>query len=61
MAGNPEIQRNSPARSSPSRIRVARRRFIPGAEAIAGAEQKIADLKAQVEASRDLSTSLAFD
>ena len=27
----------------------------------AGAEQKIADLKAQIEAHRDLSTSLAFD
>src|SRR6202165_1831089 len=37
------------------------RRFIAGADAIAGAEQKIADLKAQIEANRDLSTSLAFD
>jgi len=37
------------------------RRFIAGADAIAGAEQKIADLKGQIEANRDLSTSLAFD
>ena len=37
------------------------RRFIGGADAIAGAEQKIADLKAQIEANRDLSTSLAFN
>ena len=37
------------------------RRFIAGADAIAGAEQKIADLKAQIEANRDLSSSLAFD
>ena len=36
------------------------RRFIAGADAIATAEQKIADLKAQIEAHRDLSTSLAF-
>jgi NAD(P)-dependent dehydrogenase (short-subunit alcohol dehydrogenase family) len=37
------------------------RRFIAGADAVAGAEQKIADLKAQIEANRSLSTSLAFD
>ena len=37
------------------------RRFIAGADAIATAEQKIADLKAQIEAHRELSTSLAFD
>jgi NAD(P)-dependent dehydrogenase (short-subunit alcohol dehydrogenase family) len=37
------------------------RRFIAGADAIAGAEQKIADLKLQIEANRELSTSLAFD
>ena len=37
------------------------RRFIAGADAIAGAEQKIAELKAQIEANRELSTSLAFD
>jgi NAD(P)-dependent dehydrogenase (short-subunit alcohol dehydrogenase family) len=37
------------------------RRFIAGADAIATAEQKIADLKAEIEAYRELSTSLAFD
>jgi NAD(P)-dependent dehydrogenase (short-subunit alcohol dehydrogenase family) len=37
------------------------RRFIAGADAIATAEQKIADLKAEIEAHRALSTSLAFD
>jgi NAD(P)-dependent dehydrogenase (short-subunit alcohol dehydrogenase family) len=37
------------------------RRFIAGADAVATAEQKIADLKAQIEAHRALSTSLAFD
>ena len=37
------------------------RRFIAGADAIATAEQKIADLKAQIDANRELSTSLAFD
>src|SRR3954463_8630205 len=37
------------------------RRFVAGADAIAGAEQKIADLKQQIEANRELSTSLAFD
>ena len=36
--------------------------FITGASrGIATAEQKVADLKAQVDAERDLSTSLAFD
>jgi NAD(P)-dependent dehydrogenase (short-subunit alcohol dehydrogenase family) len=37
------------------------RRFIAGADAIATAEQRVADLKAQIDAHRDLSTSLAFD
>ena len=37
------------------------RRFIAGADAIASAEQKVADLKAQIDSNRDLSTSLAFD
>src|SRR3954451_18045633 len=37
------------------------RRFIAGADAIATAEQKIVDLKAQIDAHRGLSTSLAFD
>src|SRR5437867_4178247 len=37
------------------------RRFIAGADAIGLAEQKIADLQAQIAAYRELSTSLAFD
>jgi NAD(P)-dependent dehydrogenase (short-subunit alcohol dehydrogenase family) len=37
------------------------RRFIAGADAIATTEQKLADLKSQLDANRDLSTSLAFD
>jgi NAD(P)-dependent dehydrogenase (short-subunit alcohol dehydrogenase family) len=37
------------------------RRFIAGADAIATAEQVVADLEAQIDANRDLSTSLAFD
>src|SRR5213083_3263214 len=37
------------------------RRFIAGADAIATAEQKVAHLQAQIDAYRDLSTSLAFD
>jgi NAD(P)-dependent dehydrogenase (short-subunit alcohol dehydrogenase family) len=37
------------------------RRFIAGADAIAAAEQVVADLKAQIDVNRDLSTSLDFD
>ena len=37
------------------------RRFIAGAGAIAVAEQKVADLQAQIDAYRDLSTSLGLD
>jgi len=37
------------------------RRFIAGADAIGLAQQKIAELQAQIAAYRDLSTSLAFD
>jgi NAD(P)-dependent dehydrogenase (short-subunit alcohol dehydrogenase family) len=37
------------------------RRFIAGADAIAGAEQKVAELKAEIDAHRELSTSLALD
>jgi NAD(P)-dependent dehydrogenase (short-subunit alcohol dehydrogenase family) len=36
-------------------------RFIAGNDAIALAEQKIADLRGQIDTSRDLSVSLAFD
>ena len=37
------------------------RRFIAGADAIAAAEQMVAAFQAQIDAYRDLSTSLAFD
>jgi NAD(P)-dependent dehydrogenase (short-subunit alcohol dehydrogenase family) len=37
------------------------RRFIAGADAIATAKQKVADLQAQIDAYRDLSSSLSFD
>ena len=37
------------------------RRFIAGADAIATAEQRVADLTAQINSNRDLSTSLGFD
>jgi NAD(P)-dependent dehydrogenase (short-subunit alcohol dehydrogenase family) len=37
------------------------RRFIAGADAIATAEQKITDLKTQIDANLELSKSLAFD
>jgi len=36
-------------------------RFIAGADGIALAEQKVADLQGQIAAYRDLSTSLALD
>jgi NAD(P)-dependent dehydrogenase (short-subunit alcohol dehydrogenase family) len=59
-------QSGDPAKLARALIEIASRerpprRFIAGADAIATAEQKIADLKAQIEAYRDLSTSLAFD
>ena len=37
------------------------RRFIAGADAIAVAKQKVRDLQEQINAYRDLSTSLARD
>ncbi len=37
------------------------RRFIAGADVIALAERKIADLQAQIESHRALSESLTFD
>ena len=37
------------------------RRFIAGADAVATAEQRVADLKTQIDAERELSTSLDFD
>jgi len=37
------------------------RRFIAGADAIGGAEQKVVALKEDIESNRQLSTSLSFD
>jgi NAD(P)-dependent dehydrogenase (short-subunit alcohol dehydrogenase family) len=59
-------QSGDPAKLAQALIAIARqdpppRRFIAGADAIATAEQKVADLKAEIDAERDLSTSLAFD
>ena len=60
------LQSGDPAKLARARIIIGSReppprRFVAGADAIATAEQKVADLKAQIEAHRDLSTSLAFD
>jgi NAD(P)-dependent dehydrogenase (short-subunit alcohol dehydrogenase family) len=60
------LQSGDPAKLARALITIASkepppRRFIAGADAIATAEQKIADLKAQIEAERGLSTSLDFD
>ena len=62
----PRILAGDPAKLARALITIASkepppRRFIAGADAIATAEQKVADLKAQIEAERDLSTSLDFD
>jgi len=59
-------QGGDPAKLSHALVTIASatqppRRFIAGADAIATAEQKVADLQAQIAAYRDLSTSLAFD
>ncbi len=59
-------QLGDPAKVAQALIRISNekqppRRFIAGADAIGLAKQKVADLQAQIEAYRDLSTSLAFD
>src|SRR3954463_16558264 len=59
-------QSGDPAKLARALITIANqnpppRRFIAGADAIATAEQKVADLKAQIETNRELSTSLDFD
>jgi NAD(P)-dependent dehydrogenase (short-subunit alcohol dehydrogenase family) len=61
-----ERQSGGPAKLARALITIASqptppRRFVAGADAIATAEQKITDLKAQIEAHRELSTSLALD
>jgi len=60
------LQTGDPAKLARALIMVSSqepppRRFIAGADAIATAEQKIADLKTQIDAHRDLSTSLDLD
>jgi NAD(P)-dependent dehydrogenase (short-subunit alcohol dehydrogenase family) len=59
-------QTGDPAKLAQALITLARqkalpRRFIAGADAIGTAEQKIALLQQQINAYRDLSTSLAYD
>ena len=60
------LQSGDPAKLARALITIASqepppRRFIAGADAIGTAEQKVADLTAQIDAERDLSTSLDFD
>ena len=59
-------QPGDPAKLARALVRVAGeqsppRRFIAGADAIALAEQKVADLKAQIDGYHELSTSLYLD
>ena len=59
-------QSGDPAKLAHALLQIARqepppRRFIAGADAIGTAEQKIADLQADINFDRALSTSLAFD
>jgi NAD(P)-dependent dehydrogenase (short-subunit alcohol dehydrogenase family) len=59
-------QSGDPAKLARALIAIAHqepppRRFVAGADAIATAEQKIADFKREIDSNRALSTSLAFD
>jgi NAD(P)-dependent dehydrogenase (short-subunit alcohol dehydrogenase family) len=59
-------QAGDPARLAQALLTIAGqepppRRLLAGADAIATAEQKIADLRADIESNRPLSTSLAFN
>ncbi|HEX9127581.1 MAG TPA: SDR family NAD(P)-dependent oxidoreductase, partial [Gemmatimonadaceae bacterium] len=59
-------QTGDPAKLAQALITIARqqpppRRFIAGADAIGTAEQRVADLQAQIDSNRDLSTSLNFE
>jgi NAD(P)-dependent dehydrogenase (short-subunit alcohol dehydrogenase family) len=59
-------QSGDPAKLARALITIANqtpppRRFIAGADAIGTAEQRITDLRAQIESNRALSTSLDFD
>ncbi len=60
------LQTGDPAKLARALITIASqepppRRFIAGADAVTTVEQKVADLKAQTDAHRDLSTSLDLD
>src|SRR3954464_13056673 len=60
------LQSGDPAKLARALVTIASkepppRRFIAGPDAIATAEQKITDLKTQIESERELSTSLDFD
>jgi NAD(P)-dependent dehydrogenase (short-subunit alcohol dehydrogenase family) len=60
------LQSGDPAKLARALITIAGkepppRRFIAGADAIATAEHKVTDLKAQIDSERELSTSLDFD
>ena len=60
------LQGGDPAKLAKALVQLASeeqppRRFIAGADAIAAAEQKVKDLQEQIDAYRDLSTSLALD
>jgi NAD(P)-dependent dehydrogenase (short-subunit alcohol dehydrogenase family) len=57
-------QPGDPAKLAQALVTIANeepRRFIAGADAITLAEQKVAALQAQIDAFRDLSTSLAYE
>lgn len=59
-------QEGDPAKLAKALITIASQdepplRWIAGADAIAGAEQKVAELQQQINAYRDLSTSLAYE
>ena len=59
-------QAGDPAKLAQSLLRITEleqppRRFIAGADAIAQAEQQVAQFQAEIEAFRDLSSSLAID
>lgn len=59
-------QAGDPAKLAQTLLKIADqeqrpRRFLAGADAVATADQVVTDLKAQIDAFRDLSSSLAFD
>jgi NAD(P)-dependent dehydrogenase (short-subunit alcohol dehydrogenase family) len=59
-------QAGDPAKLAQALLTIARqepppRRFLAGADAITTAQQKIADLQADIESNRQLSSSLAFE